>query len=136
MIGCAFGLGLGLDPKNRVTLVKPGGPTAATGKIEVGDRILTVDGADLMGREMQHVIRPADKHVLVVEKHEGEGSTQAARGRVLLAAAEAAARPLPPPPSVDIRVVTLHRRDDVLGLALTDKNIVTSVSEVLLYPDH
>ena len=109
MIGCAFGLGLGLDPKNRVTLVKPGGPTAATGKIEVGDRILTVDGADLMGREMQHVIRPADKHVLVVEKHEGEGSTQAARGRVLLAAAEAAARPLPPPPSVDIRVVTLVR---------------------------
>ena len=79
-----------------MTLVKPGGPTAATGKIEVGDRILTVDGADLMGREMQHVIRPADKHVLVVEKHEGEGSTQAARGRVLLAAAEAAARPLPP----------------------------------------
>ena len=97
MIGCAFGLGLGLDPKNRVTLVKPGGPTAATGKIEVvrvrvrvrgrgrgrvrvstltlslaltsrrvGDRILTVDGADLMGREMQHVIRPADKHVLGV----------------------------------------------------------------------
>jgi hypothetical protein len=27
-------------------------------------------------------------------------------------------------------VVTLHRRGGVLGLALTDKNIVTSVTEV------
>ena len=56
-------------------------------------------------------------------------SSQAARGRVLLAAAEAAARPPPPPPSIDIRVVSLRRRDKVLGLALTDKNIVTSCTE-------
>ena len=36
LIGCAFGLGLGLDHSNRVTVLKPGEPAAASGRIQVG----------------------------------------------------------------------------------------------------
>jgi len=35
--GCLWGLGLGLDHANRVTVVKPGSPAAASGLIKVGD---------------------------------------------------------------------------------------------------
>ena len=35
--GCLWGLGLGLDHANRVTVVKPGSPAAASGLIKVRD---------------------------------------------------------------------------------------------------
>ena len=65
--GCASGLGLGLDSVNRVTILKPGGPADACGLIAVGDRIVNVDGEPLGGLQLQQVLRPADRHVLVLE---------------------------------------------------------------------
>ena len=65
--GCASGLGLGLDSINRVTILKPGGPADACGLIAVGDRIVNVDGEPLNGLQLQQVLRPADRHVFVLE---------------------------------------------------------------------
>ena len=79
--GCASGLGLGLDSVNRVTILKPGGPADACGLIAVGDRIVNVDGEPLGGLQLQQVLRPADRHVFVLEVGQMAASeARAARG--------------------------------------------------------
>ena len=79
--GCASGLGLGLDSVNRVTMLKPSGPADACGLIAVGDRIVNVDGEPLGGLQLEQVLRPADRHVLVLEVGQMAASeARAARG--------------------------------------------------------
>ena len=66
--GClAEGVGLGLDNDNRVTLLRPGGPAAVSGLLKIGDRVLSVDGAVLSGRQLQDVMQKLDTHVFSVE---------------------------------------------------------------------
>ena len=68
LTGCAAGVGLGLDDVNRVTELSVGGAAAASGAIDVGDRVVSVDGDELSGRLLRDVISPAEMHVLGVEK--------------------------------------------------------------------
>ena len=68
LTGCAEGVGLGLDDQNRVTLLKPGGPAAASGLLGLGDRVVSVDSHPLEGRPLQMVMEQRDKHVFGVEK--------------------------------------------------------------------
>ena len=49
LTGCLGGVGLGLDDQNRVTMLRPGGPAAASGQLALGDRILSADGQPLEG---------------------------------------------------------------------------------------
>ena len=57
--GCAHGLGLSLDARNCVTGLEPGGVAAASGLVEVGDRLLRVDGEALGELEVQQACRRA-----------------------------------------------------------------------------
>ena len=50
LTGCLGGVGLGLDDQNRVTMLRPGGPAAASGQLALGDRILSADALPLEGR--------------------------------------------------------------------------------------
>ena len=68
LTGCAKGVGLGLNDQNRVTLLEPGGPAAASGLLGLGDRVVSVDSRPLEGRPLQMVMERRDKHVFGVEK--------------------------------------------------------------------
>ena len=64
------GVGLGLDPHNRVDFLKPGMPAEQV--LRMGDRVLTWDGAELIrdGKQvlLKDVLKPGDSHTVVVER--------------------------------------------------------------------
>ena len=62
------GLGLGLDASNRITEIKPAGQAAASRELLLGDVVVSVDGAALEGRQLQHVMRPGVALTLEVER--------------------------------------------------------------------
>ena len=62
------GLGLGLDASNRITEIKPAGQAAASRELLRGDVVVSVDGAALEGRQLQHVMRPGVALTLEVER--------------------------------------------------------------------
>ena len=69
LTGCSGGVGLGLDDDNCVTEVVPGLPAGLSGRIAVGDRVVSVDSQPLGGRKLQTIIHPRERHVFEVEKH-------------------------------------------------------------------
>ena len=66
--GCQAGVGLGLDDKNRVTMLKPDGRAAVSGLFGLGDRIVTVDGEVLGNRQLQVLLQVKERHVFGVER--------------------------------------------------------------------
>ena len=65
---CKGIMGLGVDKDNFVTSLKPGTPAAEPGAgLQVGDRLLSVDGVKLEG-PLAQVIQLADTHCFVVER--------------------------------------------------------------------
>ena len=59
-------MGLVLDAQNLVTEVSPGGP--ADGRLQVGDRLVEIDGVALRGRQAHAVLTPAPAHTLRVRR--------------------------------------------------------------------
>ena len=47
--GCAAGVGMGLDERQTISSLTPGGPAATCG-LELGDTVLSVDGVTLAGK--------------------------------------------------------------------------------------
>jgi len=71
LIDCSDGVGVGLDTQNRVDMLTPGKPGAAS--LQLGDKIVTWNGVQLMDetgqrRLLKDVVTPADSHELVVER--------------------------------------------------------------------
>ena len=72
--GCAAGVGMGLDERQTISSLTPGGPAATCG-LELGDTVLSVDGVTIAGKTVdgkpltvRDVLRPQDRHVFGVEK--------------------------------------------------------------------
>ena len=59
-------LGLVLNAQNLVTEVSPGGP--ADGRLQVGDRLVEIDGVALRGRQAHAVLTPAPSHTFRVRR--------------------------------------------------------------------
>ena len=71
LTGCSDGVGVGLDTQNRVDMLTPGKPGAAS--LQMGDKIITWNGIQLIDetgqrRLLKDVVTPADSHELVVER--------------------------------------------------------------------
>ena len=70
LTGCDGGIGVGLDTKNSVDLLKPGMPAAKV--LQIGDRVISWNGIAMMEdgnqRLLKDVVTPADSHELVVER--------------------------------------------------------------------
>ena len=65
----ARGLGLELDSTNTVVTLVPGGAALAQGGLEVGDTIVSVNGAPLRGRLLRDVLdRTAALHTFEVRR--------------------------------------------------------------------
>ena len=45
--GCLQGVGLGVDDANIITHLRPNFPAALSGQMEVGDRVISIDGKRL-----------------------------------------------------------------------------------------
>ena len=70
---CAKGLGLGLNEQNYVLYVTPASPAAASGEIKAGDRIVAVDGVDIVdGRSVDWWMAvngaSSNNHILTVRR--------------------------------------------------------------------
>ena len=68
--GCLAGLDLGLDERQVISSLTPGG-SAETCGLKVGDRIVSVDGITLdvpRGLTVKEVLQPQDRHVLGIKK--------------------------------------------------------------------
>ena len=68
---CRGGIGLGLDPGNVVTELKPDKPAARSKRFMLGDKVMSVDGEPLDGRELQFIMRPAESHDFEIERGTG-----------------------------------------------------------------
>ena len=70
LVGCAQGMGLGLSAQNVVSQVFEHSP-AARCAIRVGDRLLSVDGASLLGCRLEDILAmtgASETHVLRVQR--------------------------------------------------------------------
>ena len=71
LTGCSDGIGVGLDTQNRVDMLTPDKPGAAS--LQLGDKIITWNGVQLMDetgqrRLLKDVVTLADSHELQVER--------------------------------------------------------------------
>ena len=104
MVTRNFGpLGMSLNDANVVTQIRPG--SAAEGVLEVGDKILGIDGQSLKGRKLMQVIKPQPSHAFNILREE-RGAGHGGSGRVQ-----------PPPPPHPPPGGGSHRRGSPAGLA-------------------
>ena len=71
LTGCSGGVGVGLDNQNCVDMLKKGMP--AEEKLEMGDKITHWNGIAMYDKEigqrkLKDVVKPAESHVLVIER--------------------------------------------------------------------
>ena len=66
LTGCGNGIGLGLNAHNTITEMAPAGAAAACGGLQLGDRVVGVDGVRLEGQALSDVLRRADTHVFEI----------------------------------------------------------------------
>jgi hypothetical protein len=72
LVGCANGVGVGLDPSNVVDMLREGSP--AERELQRGDKVLQWNGIAMVDpdsgqpRKLKDVVVPSDVHTLVVER--------------------------------------------------------------------
>ena len=100
--GCSEAVGLGLNAQQVITLLTPGGPAARCGGLEVGDRVVSVDGVSLEAETaddrpltVKDVLQPQDRHVFGVERGTSPGHESPAAEAAPMAEAAAAAAAAP-----------------------------------------
>ena len=96
LVGCSSGVGVGLDDKNCVDMLRPDSP--AESELKLGDRVLLWNGIEMIDftgerRLLKDVVVSADAHTLVIERQQSAAvaGTQAQRA----APPESAARAEP-----------------------------------------
>ena len=71
LVGCSSGVGVGLDDKNCVDMLRPDSP--AESELKLGDRVLLWNGIEMIDftgerRLLKDVVVSADAHTLVIER--------------------------------------------------------------------
>ena len=61
LTGCARGIGLGLNARNVITELPPGGAAARSGQLQLGDQVVGVDGVPLAGRPSCSHVRSGER---------------------------------------------------------------------------
>ena len=84
LVGCSSGVGVGLDDKNCVDMLRPDSP--AESELKLGDRVLLWNGVEMIDftgerRLLKDVVVSADAHTLVIERQQSAAAagTQAQR---------------------------------------------------------
>ena len=69
---CLGGVGVGVDERNVITALRPGFPAQACGVIEVGDRVISIDGVRLAYKgqvwQLAQVMKRSNMHIFGVEQ--------------------------------------------------------------------
>lgn len=93
LVGCSSGVGVGLDDKNVVDMLKPDSP--AESELKLGDKVLLWNGIEMVDftgerRLLKDVVVPADAHTLVIERQQSAAAAGAQAQRAAESAATAA----------------------------------------------
>ena len=72
MQGCLGGVGVGVDDNNIITALRPGHPAHACGLMELGDRVISIDGVRLAYKgqvwKLAQVMKRSSMHIFGVER--------------------------------------------------------------------
>ena len=70
--GCLGGVGVGVDDNNIITALRPGHPAHACGLMELGDRVISIDGVRLAYKgqvwKLAQVMKRSSMHIFGVER--------------------------------------------------------------------
>ena len=93
LVGCSSGVGVGLDDKNCVDMLRPDSP--AESELKLGDKVLLWNGIEMVDftgerRLLKDVVVPADAHTLVIERQQSAAAAGAQAQRAAESAATAA----------------------------------------------